>query len=267
MEELEETFIMADVGVATTSKLLDRLREAYKNKEIKDKEEIINFLKNTLHELLTQKDNSCTFANKPPTVILVAGVNGSGKTTSIAKLAYYFSSQNKKVIVAAGDTFRAAAVEQLQKWGKRLNVPVISQSKSNDPASVAFDALDSAISKKADILIIDTAGRLHTQKNLMQQLQKIYNVLGKKLTGAPHEVMLVLDATTGQNAIAQAQFFKKYVKVTGIFLAKLDGTAKGGAVLSIQNQINLPVKFIGFGEKYEDIEKFEVHRFIDALLN
>ena len=267
LEELEEKFIMADVGVGTTTQLIERLRLAYKNKEIEDRQKIVDFLKDNLKQLLTERGNEINITATPPTVILVVGVNGCGKTTSIAKMAYYFSQNNQKVFLAASDTFRAAAIEQLEKWAKRINVTLIRQQSGSDPAAVAYDATESACARGADVLIVDTAGRLHTQKNLMQELHKIYRVLGKKIPGAPHEVMLVLDATTGQNAITQARLFKEAVAVTGIFLAKLDGTAKGGVVLAIQNQIDIPVKFIGLGEQYDDIEPFDATRFIDALLS
>lgn len=267
LEKLEETFIMADVGVSTTQKFLAKVKAAYKNKEITDQEEIREFLKKTLKEILVQKENSLNVSKDIPTVILVVGVNGCGKTTSIAKLAYYLSEQKKKVFLAASDTFRAAAIEQLDKWAQRVNVTLIRQASGSDPAAVAFDALEAAIARKADFLIVDTAGRLHNQKNLMEELSKIHRVIKKKLPEAPHEVLLVLDATTGQNALAQAKMFKEAVEVTGIFLSKLDGSAKGGVVLAIQNQIEIPVKFVGLGEQYEDIEPFQVERFIDALMN
>ncbi len=267
LEKLEETLIMADVGVNTTQRFLEKVKIAYKNKEITDQEEIKEFLKKTLKEILVQKENHLNVSASIPTVILVVGVNGCGKTTSIAKLAYYLSEQNKKVFLAASDTFRAAAIEQLEKWAQRVNVTLIRQASGSDPAAVAFDALEAAIARKADFLIVDTAGRLHNQKNLMQELSKIHRVIKKKLPEAPHEVLLVLDATTGQNALTQAKMFKEAVEVTGIFLSKLDGSAKGGVVLAIQNQIEIPVKFVGLGEHYEDIEPFQVERFIDALMS
>lgn len=268
LSELEEKLIMADVGVPTTQFILEELRKAYKNKEIVDQNAIINFLKETLKKLLTQEGNEIKWSAQPPTVVLVVGVNGCGKTTSVAKLASYFAHElGKKVVLAASDTFRAAAIEQLEKWAERVHVEIIKQERGSDPAAVAFDAVESAMSRHAEVVIIDTAGRLHTQKNLMQELNKIYRVIGKKLPEAPHEVLLVLDATTGQNAIAQAKLFKETVQVSGLFLAKLDGTAKGGVVLAIQNQVNIPVKFIGLGEHYEDIEPFDAQRFVDALLS
>lgn len=267
LEELESTLIMGDVGVATTRQILSKLQSAYQQKEIDNQEQIIQFLRETINGLLTQKNNEINFASTGPTVILVVGVNGCGKTTSIAKLANYFAEQGKKVFLAASDTFRAAAIEQLEKWAQRVNVTLIRQQSGSDPAAVAFDALESAVARKADVLIVDTAGRLHTQKNLMQELSKIHRVLSKKMPSAPHEVLLVLDATNGQNALLQAKAFKEVVAVTGIFLTKLDGTAKGGVVLAIQQQLDIPVKFIGLGEQYDDIEPFEVSRFVSAMLS
>jgi len=266
LDELEATLIMSDVGVQTTKQILDSLSLAYKQKEIQKQEEILQFLRDTILGLLTQKSNQLIEAKSSPTVILVVGVNGCGKTTSIAKLAYYLSQQNKKVFLAASDTFRAAAIEQLEKWAQRVNVTLIRQQSGSDPAAVAFDAIEAALARKADVLIVDTAGRLHTQKSLMQELGKIHRVLGKKVPEAPHEVLLVLDATTGQNAIAQAKAFKEVVAVSGIFLSKLDGTAKGGVVLAIQQQLDIPVKFVGLGEQYDDIEPFDVKRFVSAML-
>lgn len=267
LEELEEKLIMADVGVPTTQHIIEALKRAYKNKEIENQQEILTFLQETLTQLLTQEGNDINWPAKPPAVILVVGVNGCGKTTSIAKLAHYFLQQEKKVLLAASDTFRAAAVEQLEKWANRLQVSIIKQQAGADPAAVAFDAAEAGLARQVDVVIVDTAGRLHTEKKLMQELSKIQRVLGKKIPDAPHEVMLVLDSTTGQNAIAQAKMFKEAVEVTGLFLAKLDGTAKGGAVLAIQNQVNIPVKFIGIGEQYEDIEPFDAQRFVEAVLS
>jgi fused signal recognition particle receptor len=203
-------------------------------------------------------------ASEGPTVILVAGINGCGKTTSIAKLAYRFKSEGKKVCLAAADTFRAAAVQQLTIWADRIGVDIISGSGS-DPASVVFDACDATVARGADILLVDTAGRLHTQDNLMRELTKIRDVVARKIPGAPHEVLLVLDGTTGQNAINQAKAFSAAIDVTGIFLSKLDGTAKGGIVVAIRNEVDLPVKFIGIGEGYEDVEPFDPEPFVEAL--
>jgi fused signal recognition particle receptor len=204
---------------------------------------------------------------KTPTVILVTGINGAGKTTSIAKLGQYLKDQGKTVIVAACDTFRAAAVEQLSIWASRIDVPIIKHAQGSDPAAVAFDACDAALARHIDVLIVDTAGRLHTQDHLMRELTKIRRVIEKRIPNAPHEVLLVLDATTGQNAIRQAEEFLKAVHVTGIFLAKLDGTAKGGIVIAIRHQLNLPVKFVGIGEKPADIQPFDPDSFVEALFS
>jgi fused signal recognition particle receptor len=206
-------------------------------------------------------------AEQGPTVVLVAGVNGTGKTTSIAKLAYIFSRNGKNVIVAACDTFRAAAVEQLTIWAERIGVQIVKHQTGSDPAAVAFDACEAALARNADILILDTAGRLHTKKDLMQQLTKIRDVVARKIPGAPHEVLLVLDATTGQNAISQAKLFTEAINLTGIFLAKLDGTARGGIVIAIKDQLDIPVKFVGLGEKPEDIAEFDPGAFVEALFS
>jgi len=206
-------------------------------------------------------------AKRGPTVILVAGVNGTGKTTSIAKLAHIFNRSGKKVIVAACDTFRAAAVEQLSIWAERIGVQIVKHQSGSDPAAVAFDACEAAVSRDADILILDTAGRLHTKKDLMLQLTKIRDVVTRKIPNAPHEVLLVLDATTGQNAISQAKLFTEAINVTGIFLAKLDGTARGGIVIAIKDKLDIPVKFVGLGEKPEDIAEFDPDTFVEALFS
>jgi fused signal recognition particle receptor len=265
LDELEETLIRDDIGVETTAKLIGELREAYKKRQIANAEEIIPFLKEHLKGYWNKDESRLLLAASGPTVILVAGVNGSGKTTSIAKLAAILSSGGKQVIVAACDTFRAAAVEQLTIWAERLGVQIIKHKQGADPAAVAFDACEAAIARNADYLILDTAGRLHTQKHLMDQLTKIRNVVTQKMPGAPHEVLLVLDATTGQNAIAQAKMFTAAVNVSGIFLAKLDGTARGGIVIAIKDQLNIPVKFVGLGETPQDISEFEPGKFVEAM--
>jgi fused signal recognition particle receptor len=225
LEEIEEALLTADVGVATTDAMVEALREAWKKREITNAEQARPFLVGKLAEHLAAGGNELRFAPEKPTVILVAGVNGSGKTTSIAKLAHYLTDQGKQVTLGAGDTFRAAAVEQLTIWSKRLGVDIVKQAQGADPAAVAFDAADAAVSRGSDVLIIDTAGRLHTQEHLMRELEKIRRVLGKRIPGAPHETLLVLDATTGQNALQQARLFHTAAPVTGIFLSKLDGTA------------------------------------------
>jgi fused signal recognition particle receptor len=265
LDELEETLIKDDIGVETTAKLIADLREAYRNRQIGKTEDIVPFLKEHIKGYWPHQDSQLKTAASGPTVILVAGVNGSGKTTSIAKLACILSRNNKKVIVAACDTFRAAAVEQLSIWAKRIGVEIVKHQMGSDPAAVAFDACEAAVSRNVDYLILDTAGRLHTQKDLMKQLIKIRDVVARKIEGSPSEVLLVLDATTGQNAIAQAKMFTEAISVSGIFLAKLDGTARGGIVIAIKDQLNIPVKFVGLGEKPEDIAEFDPQTFVEAL--
>ncbi|NQU76355.1 MAG: signal recognition particle-docking protein FtsY [Planctomycetes bacterium] len=265
LEELEETLVAGDIGVTTAMQICGDLRQAYREKRIAKAEDVIPFLKSEIKSYWPAADRRIRMAQSGPTVILVAGVNGAGKTTSIAKLAYAFKGEGKKVCLAAADTFRAAAVEQLTIWSDRLGVDIIKHAAGSDPGAVVFDACDAAVARKADILLVDTAGRLHTQDNLMRELTKIRNVVAKKIPGAPHEVLLVLDATTGQNAINQARVFQQAVDVTGIFLAKLDGTAKGGIVVAIRKETNLPVKFIGIGEKLADVEPFDPDTFVEAL--
>jgi fused signal recognition particle receptor len=267
LNELEQILISDDIGVATTEKLISQLRTAYHQKQIVATEQIIPFLKEHLKSYWPAADSQLRTAPAGPTVILVAGVNGSGKTTSIAKLAHVLSRNDRQVIVAACDTFRAAAVEQLSIWAERIGVQIVKHKSGSDPAAVAFDACEAALARNADFLILDTAGRLHTYKNLMNQLTKIRDVAARKIPGAPHEVLLVLDATTGQNAIAQAQQFTEAVNVTGIFLAKLDGTARGGIVIAIKDQLNIPVKFVGLGERPEDIAEFDPEKFVEALFS
>ena len=260
LEELEEKLISDDIGVETTQQIIEDLRAAWEEKKISSADEILPYLKQELIDYWPHQDT-------PPTVIMIAGVNGCGKTTSIGKLAQYLSDQGKQVVLAACDTFRAAAVEQLTIWSKRTNVQIVKHQQGSDPGAVAYDACEAAVARKADVLLIDTAGRLHTQQNLMRELTKIRNVVARKIEGAPHEVILVLDATTGQNAINQAKMFTEAVDATGIMLAKLDGTAKGGIVIAIRNQVQLPVKFVGLGEKPEDIEPFDPETFVEALFS
>jgi len=267
LEQLEETLISDDIGVETTTRLINDLRAAYKKGAIKKTEEVLPFLKERLKSCWPPQDRQLNQAASGPTVILVAGINGSGKTTSIAKLAYMLTKNGKKVIVAACDTFRAAAVEQLTIWAERIGVQIVKHKSGSDPAAVAYDACQAAIARNADYVIMDTAGRLHTQKHLMEELAKIRNVIAKHIPGAPHEVILVIDATTGQNAIMQAKIFTQSIQVTGIFLAKLDGTARGGIVLAIRDMLNIPVKFVGLGETPEDITEFDPDEFVEALFN
>ena len=265
LDKLEETLISDDLGVETTEKLISDLRESYKNRQIDTTDDIIPFLKEHIKSYWPHRDRQLHTAQSGPTVILVAGVNGSGKTTSIAKLAYILSQNNKSVIVAACDTFRAAAVEQLSIWAERIGVQIVKHQTGGDPAAVAFDACQAALARNADFLILDTAGRLHTQKDLMRQLTKIRDVVARKIPDTPNEVLLVLDATTGQNAIAQAKMFTQAIDLTGIFLAKLDGTARGGIVIAIKDQLDIPVKFVGLGEKPQDIAEFDPDTFVEAL--
>jgi len=265
LDEIEETLITSDVGVAATAKILDELREAWKEKEITEGDEVIPHLKVHLKEMLASDGSGINWAENPPTVILVAGVNGCGKTTSIAKLAHVYTKQGKKVLLAAADTFRAAAVEQLTIWSERIGVDIVKHQTGADPAAVAFDAVEAAVARGIDVLLVDTAGRLHTQENLMRELSKVNRVLGKKIPDAPHEIIQVLDATTGQNAIQQVKVFRELIPVSGLFLAKLDGTAKGGSIIAIRDEIDIPVKFIGVGETPEDVEPFDADEFVEAL--
>ncbi len=267
LDELEETLIGDDIGVETTDKLISDLRTAYRSRQIATTDDIVPFLKEHIKNYWPHRDRQLHTANSGPTVILVAGVNGSGKTTSIAKLGFILSKDNKKVIVAACDTFRAAAVEQLSIWAERIGVQIVKHKQGSDPAAVAFDACEAAMARAADFLILDTAGRLHTKKDLMQELTKIRDVVTRKIPDTPNEVLLVLDATTGQNAISQAKMFTEAIDVTGIFLAKLDGTARGGIVIAIKDQLDIPVKFVGLGEKPEDIAEFNPDAFVEALFN
>ncbi len=265
--ELEDKLIRADIGVKTTRTLIDHIRAAYKSGEMKTGDQAWDYLKKHLMDYWPETDRRLRFAapGTGPTVILIAGINGAGKTTSIAKIAKALTDEGKTVMLAACDTFRAAAVEQLTIWAQRLGVPVIRGQQGGDPAAVAFDACEAAIKRNIDVLVVDTAGRLHTQDHLMRQLTKIRDVVARKIPGAPHEVLLVLDATTGQNAVNQAKVFKQAIDLTGIFLAKLDGTAKGGIVVAIREQVDVPVKFIGVGERPEDVEPFNPEKFVEAM--
>ena len=267
LEELETLLLTADVGVDTTMRIIDELGQRVRNGQISDSDSLLAALREEMLGILDKSDHVLEVDNsKQPFVILVVGVNGVGKTTTIGKLARQFKAQGKTVMLAAGDTFRAAAVEQLQTWGERNDIPVIAQGSGADSASVVFDALQSASSKNIDILIADTAGRLHTQVNLMEELKKVKRVLGKLDETAPHEVMLVVDAGTGQNALAQAREFHQAVGVTGITLTKLDGTAKGGIIFAIADKLGIPVRYIGVGEGIEDLQPFHAEEFVNALL-
>ena len=264
-DDLEAVLLSADVGVKTTNLLLADIRSGIKKREIETPQQLKPFLQQRIQEILESNLEQGTLAATPPTVIMVVGVNGVGKTTTIGKLGSYYREQGKKVILAAGDTFRAAAIEQLDIWADRANAEVIKHSEGSDPAAVAYDAIQAAKARKADIVIMDTAGRLHTKANLMEELKKINRVIARELPGAPHETLLVLDATTGQNAINQAKIFGDVVKLTGVVLTKLDGTAKGGVVIAIKSELNLPVKWIGVGEGPADLRPFVPQDFSQAL--
>lgn len=263
LDELEKRLYLADVGTAATEQIVERVRQSFLDKEITG--DVEAFVKKQLKELLTAPSSGISYAASGPTVIMIAGVNGSGKTTSIAKLARRCQLDGKKVLVAACDTFRAAAVEQLTIWSQRLGCEIVKSQQGSDPAAVAHDACEKAQARGFDVAIVDTAGRLHTQAHLMRELEKIHRVVTRQIPGAPHEVLLVLDATSGQNAIIQAEMFKKSVHCTGIILAKLDGTAKGGAIFGVKSKLDLPVKFIGVGEKLEDLEVFDPDAYVEAL--
>lgn len=266
LEELETRLLSADVGIDATTTIVDELQSGISRKAINDADTLHLKLAEIMKSILRPCEQPLNTASAKPFVILVVGINGAGKTTSIGKLANHFKQQGKSVLLAAGDTFRAAAVEQLQTWGQRNNVPVIAQGTGADPASVIFDAVESASSKNIDIVIADTAGRLHTQDNLMDELAKIKRVLGKLDPGAPHETLIVMDAGFGQNALHQAQQFHNSIGLTGMAVTKLDGTAKGGILFSIANTLKLPVRFIGVGEGINDLRPFHAGEFVDALL-
>lgn len=265
LDELEETLIMSDVGVKTTERLMADVRKGIKKKDINTPEDLKPFLAEKISEILSTGSDETRIASAGPTVLLVIGVNGVGKTTTIGKLAAYYKEQGKSVMLAAADTFRAAAIDQLQIWGDRTGVPVIRHEEGSDPAAVAFDAVKAARARSIDVLIIDTAGRLHTKSNLMEELKKINRVIQREIAEAPHETLLVLDATTGQNAISQADLFQKAAAITGIVLTKLDGTAKGGVIIGLKSELSMPVKWIGVGEGVDDLRPFVAKDFARAL--
>ncbi|MBQ7383820.1 MAG: signal recognition particle-docking protein FtsY [Clostridia bacterium] len=265
LEELEELLICSDVGVSATEDIIEELREQIKDGRLKEKEQVIDALKGILEGMIGEGEPLAL--DTTPSVILVIGVNGAGKTTSIGKISNRLIKQGKKVVVAAADTFRAAAIDQLAVWCERSGADIVKQSEGSDPAAVVYDAIGYAKSRKADVLIIDTAGRLHNKKNLMNELSKINRVIERELPDAARENLLVLDATTGQNAILQAKEFRNSANITGLVLNKLDGTAKGGIVISIKKELDIPVKFIGVGEKIDDMQEFDSSEFVDALFN
>ncbi len=265
-DELEALLIQADLGIDTTNEIIASLMQRVDHDGITSAQELTSLLR---AELLSRLDPmpDLDFNGNQPAVILIVGVNGSGKTTTIAKLGRQFAQQGKKVLLAAADTFRAAAVDQLQVWADRLDIPIITGQPNGDPGAVAYDAIQAGVSRKMDLVLVDTAGRLHTRTNLMEELKKVHRVSGKALPGAPHAVWLVLDATTGQNALQQARMFKEAVKVTGIIIAKLDSSARGGMAFAIQKELGIPILYAGLGEKSEDLEKFNRESFVDGILS
>jgi fused signal recognition particle receptor len=265
LDELEEALIVSDVGFETASLVLKDLKDRFKRKELSTAEQVKDRLKHILVEIVSSPASAFSL-DAAPAVVLVVGVNGTGKTTTIGKLAYRLQGEGKKVMLAACDTFRAAASEQLSIWGERSGIPVIKHKEGADPGAVAFDALSAAKARSVDVLLVDTAGRLHTKSNLMEELKKVKRIVARELPGAPHETLLVLDGNTGQNALVQAKMFHEAVGVTGIVLTKLDGTSKGGIVFAISKELSIPVKFIGIGEAIEDLRSFDPIEFVDALL-
>jgi fused signal recognition particle receptor len=266
IEELEHLLLASDVGVTTTDAIIQDIRDAVADGALKGRS-IIDVLKEGLVARLQGKDRSLAIASHPPTVILVAGVNGVGKTTSVAKIGKALRNENRTVLLAAADTFRAGAVSQLTTWAERLGIDIIKGEQGSDPAAVTFDAANAAVAREVDVLLIDTAGRLHTQDSLMRQLEKIQSVISKKIDDAPHEVLLVLDGTQGQNTLVQAKRFSESINVTGIFLSKLDGTARGGIVFAIEDETGIPVKLVGIGERPGDVALFDPETFVDALMD
>lgn len=265
LTELEEILISSDIGVKTTQELLQKVTSKIQRKELADADLFKKNLKEEMWQILHQQEKPLDISQASPFVIMVIGVNGTGKTTTIGKLAQKFKNQGKSVLLVAADTFRAAAIEQLEAWGQRVGCEVIKQKSGSDPSAVVFDALQAAQTRKVEVVIIDTAGRLHTKVNLMEELKKVKRVISRQIPGAPHEVLLVLDATTGQNSINQAKMFNDAIGVTGIALTKLDGTAKGGILLAISEELHLPLRYIGIGEKLDDLREFNAREFVEAL--
>lgn len=262
-DELEEVLITSDIGIETTERIISDMKKKVKENRLTDPESVRSLLKEELESIL-EGETDLKLDSKPA-IIMVIGVNGVGKTTSIGKIAENLKRQGKNVLLAAGDTFRAAAIDQLEIWANRIGVDVIKHSEGSDPAAVVYDAIQAAKARKTDVLICDTAGRLHTKKNLMEELKKVSRIIERELPGASTETLLVLDATTGQNAISQAKTFSEFTSISGIVLTKLDGTAKGGIVVAVKSELNIPVKFIGVGEKAEDLQKFSAKDFVEAL--
>jgi fused signal recognition particle receptor len=265
LEELEEILITSDIGVKTTRQLLDKVSEKVKRKELEDADQLKKALQEEMFLILHQQENPLDISSANPFVIMVIGVNGTGKTTTLSKMAQKFKARGKSVLLVAGDTFRAAAIEQLEIWGQRVGCEVIKHQSGSDPSAVVFDALKAGKARGMDIIIVDTAGRLHTKVNLMEELKKVKRVMAREIPNSPHEILLVLDATTGQNAISQAKMFNRELGVTGIVLTKLDGTAKGGILISISDELKIPIRYIGVGEKADDLREFNARDFVDAL--
>lgn len=266
IDEIEEILLLSDVGVDTTNILIKNLKKTVSEQQVKDPPEIKNILKNEMLKLIDYQENQDINLNKNLHVVLVVGVNGTGKTTSIGKLANFFKNQNKKVIISASDTFRAGAIDQLIIWANRLDISLVSNGMGSDPASVAYTAVEKSIKEKADVLLIDTAGRLHNNQNLMMELSKIQRVIKKVVADAPHEVLLVLDGSTGQNAFIQAEQFSKVTDINGLIVTKLDGTSKGGAIIGISSKMRVPIKYIGVGEAADDLIPFVPEQYLDMLL-
>ena len=267
LEELEETLLIADVGMQATSYILEDLKSEVSQNRIRENKEVLEQLKQRMIHVLSQNHKPLTLSENRPFVVLVVGVNGSGKTTTIGKLARKWKQEGKKVLLAAGDTFRAAAIEQLQLWAERSDIPCVTQKSGTDPSAVAYDAVQAGITNNMDIVIIDTAGRLQTNINLMEELKKIKRVIGKVLPGAPHETLLVLDGTIGQNSISQARLFNEALEVDGLIMTKLDGTGKGGVLFNMAKELKLPIRFVGVGEGPEDLQEFIPEKFVEALIS
>jgi len=265
LAELEEILITSDIGVKTTQELLHNVAVKVQRKELEDADLLKKNLQEQMLHILSQQENPLNLSTARPFVIIVIGVNGTGKTTTIGKMAQKFKAQGKSVLLVAADTFRAAAIEQLEIWGQRAGCDVIKQKSGSDPSAVVFDGLKAAKSRGIDVVIVDTAGRLHTKVNLMEELKKVKRIMGREIPGAPHEILLVLDATTGQNSISQAKMFNQAVGVTGIALTKLDGTAKGGILIAISDELKIPLRYIGIGEKLDDLREFNARDFVEAL--